>query len=149
MLPDISRKLFSLKKLSLKSHDAFNNVISEKGINPVTFLEQNNLKNRLLSSYIKVVKFYVNFSIKSLFPISFTSRSNLELNNNFYQYKIMIVSSVYIQYLFHPQIFGNKLRDFSNEWVFWVLPCVFRKFNQFSSFLNSVKRNTNWDFWSA
>ena len=85
---------------------SINNVISQKGINPVTFLEQNNLKNHLLDNYIKVIKFYVNFSKNSLmFPISFTSRPNLELNNNFYQQKITTVNSVYIQYLFHPQIF--------------------------------------------
>ena len=76
-----SRQSFSLEKTSLRSQDSLNCVVSQKGINHITILEKNKLKNFLFDNYIKVIKFYVNFSKNVLmFPIFSCSRLNLEIS---------------------------------------------------------------------
>ena len=101
-----SRKSFSLERTSLRSQDSLNCVVSQKGINHIIILEKSKLNNFLFDNYIKVIKFYVNFSKNVfMFAIFSCSRLNLEISSICYQQQTSIVNSVYIQTLFHHHIF--------------------------------------------
>ena len=106
-----SRKSFSLENTRLRSQDSLNCVVSPKGINHITILEKDKLKNFLFENYIKVIKFCVNFSKNVLMlPLFSSSRLNLEMNNICYQQQTSIVNSVYIQTFFHHHIFWKFLK---------------------------------------